>query len=468
MPSGHVCFPPSCINLPTGHSLTEGVIPAGGSRMVLDADSMSSTLACPAGGADCNVVAVMGDVAETAGSALAIEWEHSIRSQVSRGLLKRYYDGIRTRDDEDDGSVEAMSQSTVNVFFAASDRGNTAGRNALRHGVRELNRVLPSGRSVGVAGDLSGTPSIDDDDWSRKANVFLYYEPYELQNNIFYDGLVLRRGSILVYFASPERIREFLAPASDRSYSFFHHGYRGNERGIIVLPDTIDPEYRGSRGLHARVVLHELVHALGFHGHLNTEAWETLSLMNYEYAGFGGKLPQVDAAAVHFLYLDGEDGLGPWRDTGRYSLTGRSRDGVVNFRATYDDGVITAGWEGVGSLGRLADYHGVSGTAAWTGEMVGFHAARGVNGDVGLTVDLSRVYRGSHNLSFDDVRYQDDMALWEGDGELDYRVSIDDGGAFADANGEISGRFLGSEYQAMGGTVDRYNLAGAFGGSREE
>lgn len=457
----------STIHLPTGHSLTEGIIPAGGSRTIVapeaaplgehhDATTMTATLTCPAGGADCNVIAVMGDVAETTGSALGIEWKDNIRSQVSRGLLDRYYDGVRTLDTiagvkTNWGRVEAMSQPTINVFFAESDRDNTAGRNAVMVAVRELNRVLPSGRSIRVAGDLSGTPSIYDGEWDR--GYFL-----------FYYGPLWDRGTILVYFAPPERIEEI----RDRESYAFALSREGLERSIVVLPDTIDPELAGPTGYYAQTVVHELLHAIGFSGHLNAEAWEPPSHLNYSYTAPSENLPQLDAAAIHFLYLDGEDGLGPWRDTGRYSLTGMSGDGVVNFRATYDNGVITAGWEGVGSLGRLGDWHGTSGTATWTGEMVGFHAARGVDGDVGLTVDLSRVYNGSHNLSFDDIRYQDDMALWDGTGELDYRVSIDNGEAFTDANSEISGRFLGSEYQAMGGTVDRYNLVGAFGGSKEE
>ena len=121
--------------------------------------------------------------------------------------------------------------------------------------------------------------------------------------------------------------------------------------------------------------------------------------------------------------------------------------------------------------------------------MVGYSANRRVVGDVDLTVDLTRVYSGRHDLSFDDIRYWDraipnpDAALWTGTGEpvageLAYKVSIDGTGfdnadrAFTrrgipnTSSGAVTGSFYGRTYQSMGGTVQRSDLTAAFGGSR--
>lgn len=81
--------------------------------------------------------------------------------------------------------------------------------------------------------------------------------------------------------------------------------------------------------------------------------------------------------------------------------------------------------------------------------MVGYSANRRVVGDVDLTVDLTRVYSGRHDLSFDDIRYQDgttlnpNAALWRGTGEpvageLAYKVSID-GTGFDNADRAFTG-----------------------------
>ena len=78
---------------------------------------------------------------------------------------------------------------------------------------------------------------------------------------------------------------------------------------------------------------------------------------------------------------------------------------------------------GVTPSGNLPDHVGRAGTATWDGAVVGYSTNRRVVGDVDLTVDLTRVYSGRHDLSFDDIRYWDrttpnpDAALWRGTGE---------------------------------------------------
>ena len=60
--------------LPTGHMLAPGVIPAGESRTLGEADSMGmgTALVCPAGGADCNIMVASDGSATSTGGAPTI------------------------------------------------------------------------------------------------------------------------------------------------------------------------------------------------------------------------------------------------------------------------------------------------------------------------------------------------------------------------------------------------------------
>ena len=250
---------------------------------------------------------------------------------------------------------------------------------------------------------------------------------------------------------------------------------------IIIVPDDIDRTLDG-----AATAVHEMIHALGFRGHVSSVSFPDSLLKPHS----GGTNPvsimsREDLAALQALYSPYSGG---WNST-RQHLLGAIGDSETFFGITRDNGHSYPWASGRTPSGNLPDSVGRSGTATWDGAMLGYSANRRVTGDVDLTVDLSRVYSGQHDLSFDDIRYWDgdnpnpNAPLWRGAGEpvageLAYKVRI--GGTEFDnadrgftgrgipntSSGAVTGSFYGRTYQSMGGTVQRTDLTAAFGGSR--
>ena len=250
--------------------------------------------------------------------------------------------------------------------------------------------------------------------------------------------------------------------------------------GIIFVPEGIDSTPGGST-----TAVHEILHVLGFRGHVSRLNFPDSALK--PHAGLTDPvriMSREDLAALQYLY----GSYGNWNST-RQHLIGATADDNMLFGVTWDNAHYYPWASGRTPSGNLPDSVGRSGTATWDGAMLGYSANRRVIGDVDLTVDLSRVYSGQHDLSFDDIRYWDgvdpdpDAPLWRGAGEpvageLAYKVRI--GGTVFDnadrgftgrgipntSGGAVTGSFYGRTYQSMGGTVQRTDLTAAFGGSR--
>ncbi len=250
--------------------------------------------------------------------------------------------------------------------------------------------------------------------------------------------------------------------------------------GMILVPEGIDSTAGGSI-----TAVHEILHVLGFRGHVSRISFPTSALK--PHAGVTNPvriMSRDDLAALQALYSPYS---GIWNTT-RQHLIGET-NGETFFGVTWDNSHYYPWAYGRTPSGNLPDSVGRAGTATWDGAMIGYSANRRVIGDVDLTVDLSSVYSGRHDLSFDDIRYWDrttpnpDAALWTGTGEpvageLAYKVRID-GTEFNNADtgftgrgipntssGAVTGSFYGRTYQSMGGTLQRTDLTAAFGGSR--
>ena len=187
------------------------------------------------------------------------------------------------------------------------------------------------------------------------------------------------------------------------------------------------------------------------------------------------------------------------RDISRYTLVASDRglDGYAGWRRL-DDGIwrdwyvdITAvdgaaygvAFDPTGSVWPwaigplpergLAASSTLSGTVSWAGGLAGI-GTNGITviGLADMTVDLGTM---NGQLDFTQMQYWTDPAdfapgtgtRWGG-GELEYTIVVT-GNVFADTGGDegtVTGAFFGREHEAMGGTLERNDLVGAFGGSR--
>ena len=212
-----------------------------------------------------------------------------------------------------------------------------------------------------------------------------------------------------------------------------HVSFRGKERGTA---DALYHEIRDDRdprdvprmssvvvrvgandrpdGHHQTfgLLVHELIHAMGIPGHVSEHRHPTTLMPDGGPAlpdelGLPG-LPYIDGEALmaaYTIFNSGEYGdainlhaLGPWDGT-KPAIMGEIHTPVSNGRtAWFGFGVEyhpqgTRAWDDGPTLPdtTLADSP-LTGTATWTGPMVGFtDAGTAVEGDTGITVDIARL-----------------------------------------------------------------------------
>ena len=196
-------------------------------------------------------------------------------------------------------------------------------------------------------------------------------------------------------------------------------------------------------------------------------------------------LPVIDGEALFAAYdrlapgtlaedLSAES-LGPWDDTsfhlrGDLDFTG----GEAAFGVAFRNGLARPWAVGTAPLSELGNNSALFGTASWNGALLGVTpAAETVVGQARLTVELRTL---DADLAFSDLEHwgveqapgaAGTGARW-GDGGLEYSIEIR-GNAFHRADGddgEIVGAFFGAAHEAMGGVLERSDLAAGFGGVR--
>jgi len=124
----------------------------------------------------------------------------------------------------------------------------------------------------------------------------------------------------------------------------------------------------------------------------------------------------------------------------------------------------------------LAANSALRGTASWTGGFVGYGLGPGNETIVAAKTDLSvNLDTLAGRIAFMRMEYWPRDAgghigtgtRW-GDGGLNYSIAVS-GNFFADTggdHGDVIGAFFGAEHGGMGGTLERSDLYGAFGGIR--
>ena len=231
---------------------------------------------------------------------------------------------------------------------------------------------------------------------------------------------------------------------------------------------------------------HEIVHALGFLAHP-----EMVSILTYNR-----DLTNLGGLPGHFLYpLDREgllaaytrlesgatsqdiaEDLGPWSDTSVHvrGVLGLSGGNEVAFGTALRNGFSQPWAYGPAPNNDLSDNVQLSGSANWSGWLLGLTPqAEAVAGTADLTVRLATL---DGDINFTDLEsWAPNTApgalgtgtMW-GDGDLGYTIAVR-GNTFIQADGDegiVTGAFFGAAHEAMGGTLERNDLAAGFGGKR--
>ena len=196
-------------------------------------------------------------------------------------------------------------------------------------------------------------------------------------------------------------------------------------------------------------------------------------------------LPGIDGDALFAAYdrltpgIQPEDlsaeSLGPWDDTS-FHLRGDLdfAGGEASFGVAFRNGLARPWATGTAPLSDLADNSALFGTASWNGALLGVTpAAETVAGHARLTVELRTL---DAELAFSEMEHwgveaapgrAGTGARW-GDGDLEYSIEVR-GNSFHRAggdDGEVAGAFFGPSHEAMGGVLERSDLAAGFGGVR--
>ena len=254
-------------------------------------------------------------------------------------------------------------------------------------------------------------------------------------------------------------------------------------RGRMVLnqADDIDRE-QTALGL----LVHEILHAMGFLAH--PEMVSSLSYNN-DLADYGGLPAHViyplDREGLLAAYTrlepgvapeDIDDNLGPWSDTSTHirGVLGLPGDAEMAFGAAHRNGFTQPWAYGPSPDMDLADNTALSGNASWAGRLLGLTPeAEVVAGAVDMTVPLATL---DGTLDFTALESWAANAAPEGigtgtmwgDGDLGYTIAVS-GNTFIQTGGDegiVTGAFFGAAHEAMGGTLERDDLAAGFGGTR--
>ena len=259
-----------------------------------------------------------------------------------------------------------------------------------------------------------------------------------------------------------------------------------DEAEIWIPDDFSTSDWNYSR----TVIVHELLHALGIWGHVDSVEFpdSTLGTAGKTIPNFGYILSDIDREILQILYTSHErtdsdhyNDWGEWSDTAHH-LMGEAEDGQMAYGAVLFNGIPMVWATGIQPDETLADNRSLRGSVTWNGTLLAWSGVSPLIGDTALTIDIGEfdddVYQ-EHELSFSDIAYLNrfESAPTDPDKWFETRnVSIPVvviGNAIHTAlnagidHGYVTGQFMGAEHEHAAGTVKRTDFYGAFGASRD-
>ncbi|MDE0331637.1 MAG: hypothetical protein OXL41_07180 [Nitrospinae bacterium] len=169
------------------------------------------------------------------------------------------------------------------------------------------------------------------------------------------------------------------------------------------------------------------------------------------------------------------ENLGSWSDTsfhlrGDVDFTG----GGASFGVASANGFAQPWATGPAPWTNLADNQALSGSATWNGALLGVDSSsETVSGDAALTVNLTSLtgqldFTGLEKWGAGEAPGAAGSGTTWGDGDLGYTIEVRDN-TFVQTGGDegyVTGAFFGAAHEAMGGVLERADLAAGFGGTR--
>lgn len=285
-------------------------------------------------------------------------------------------------------------------------------------------------------------------------------------------------GSILFQYLSPEEInRQCSGGVACSSADISFLGY--TRWADVLIPDNLDTsKYQTAR----TIILHELLHALGIRGHVDSIEFPD-SLMG-AYGDFfpnpGYVLHRIDREVLQIMYMsqktDDYNDWGEWSDTSLH-LAAESDDGHVHFGVALFNGLPQPWARGTtpeSLLSRDKKPFYLFGSVTWKGALLGFSGVSPVIGDTELEVNMNNL-RDDQDLRFRDLTFanrheETGNERWFPVRNINYKVKLIENGfihqSSAGKDGHVIGVFLGPKHEGMAGTLKRTDLVGAFGGTR--
>lgn len=276
-------------------------------------------------------------------------------------------------------------------------------------------------------------------------------------------------GEMRIDFAPPHEWSSRGSPTAVGRTTWPHYSPAdGRYSANVWIDDTYSQ--RRSEGRVTALVVHELMHAVAAFGHASEHVSSITRPSVYDPGHHAGQ-PQsilfpLDRAALRVLYDQVALGASPtsfghWASERTHA---RADHGVVSFGTTVSNGYGDPWASGPAPESTLAANAALGGRATWAGDFVGLTPeAAHVIGDAEVAVTLGTMLG---TAAFTGLRQAG--ATW-GDGDLRYDLRVA-GNALVSVGGDagtVTGAFMGRRHEAVGGTLRRRDLTGAFGATRE-